>query len=177
MYVFLPQLFIYINYIANRIVSLTSCLTKCLTNCQDIMKIFLVIHIRFYCKSLLSKEIWAYVLGERNLRPMADSMPVKASLSFIISWSLLWFMFIESVMLCNHLTLCLTLLLLPLVFPIIRVFSNEGFFTSSGQSIGASASVLPMNIQDWFLLRLTNLISLLSKGLSRVFSSTTVQKH
>ena len=53
------------------------------------------------------------------------------------------------------------------------------FFTSGGQSIGASASasVLPMNIQGWFPLGLTGLISLQSKGLSRVFSSTTVQKH
>jgi len=53
------------------------------------------------------------------------------------------------------------------------------FFASGGQSIGAlvSASVLPMNIQYWFPLALTGLISLLSKGLSRVFSNTTVQKH
>ena len=53
------------------------------------------------------------------------------------------------------------------------------FFASGGQSTGASASisVLPMNIQDWFILGLTGLISLLSKGLSRVFSNTTVQKH
>ena len=53
------------------------------------------------------------------------------------------------------------------------------FFTSGGQSIGvsASASVLPMNIQDWFPLGLTGLISLQSKGLSRIFSNTTVQKH
>ena len=53
------------------------------------------------------------------------------------------------------------------------------FFASGGQSIGVSAStlILPMNIQDWFPLRLTDLISLLSNRLSRVFSSTTVQKH
>ena len=53
------------------------------------------------------------------------------------------------------------------------------FFTSGGQRIGVSAStsVFPMNIQDWFPLGLTGLISLLSKGLSRVFSSNTVQKH
>ena len=53
------------------------------------------------------------------------------------------------------------------------------FFTSGGQSIGVSAStsVLPMNIQDWFPLGWTGCISLLSKGLSRVFSNTTVQKH
>ena len=50
-------------------------------------------------------------------------------------------------------------------------------FPSHGQRIGASASVLPMNIQGWFPLRLTGLISLLSKGLSGVFSSTTVQRH
>ena len=52
-------------------------------------------------------------------------------------------------------------------------------FTSGGQSIGASASAsfLPLNIQNWFLLRLTGLISLQSKGLSRVFSNTAVQKH
>ena len=58
-------------------------------------------------------------------------------------------------------------------FPVIQ------FFTSVGHSIGASASasVRPMNIQDWFPLGLTSLISLLSKGLSRVFSNTTVQKH
>ena len=63
--------------------------------------------------------------------------------------------------------------------PSIRVFSKSQFFTSGGQSIGvsASASVLPMNIQDWFPLWLTGLISLQSKGLSRVPSNTTVQKH
>ena len=51
------------------------------------------------------------------------------------------------------------------------------FFTTDGQNIGVSASVLPVNIQDWFPWGLTGLISLLSKGLSRVFSNTTVQKH
>ena len=50
-------------------------------------------------------------------------------------------------------------------------------FTSGGQSIGTSASVLPMNIQDWFPSGLTSLISLCSQGLSRVFSNTTIQKH
>ena len=51
------------------------------------------------------------------------------------------------------------------------------FFTSGGQNIGASAPVLPMNIQGWFLLGLTGLISLLFKGLSGVFSSTIVRRH
>ena len=56
-------------------------------------------------------------------------------------------------------------------------FQMSQFFASGGQRIGASASVLPMNIQYWFPLRWTGWISLLSKGLSRVFSNTTVQKH
>ena len=65
----------------------------------------------------------------------------------------------------------------PSIPPSIRVFSKESLFTSGGQTIGASVSVLPINIQGWFPLGLTGLISLQSKGLSRVFSSTTVQKH
>ena len=64
-------------------------------------------------------------------------------------------------------------------FPASRSFPMSQFFTSGGQSTGASvsASVLPMNIQCWFPLGLTGWISLQSKGLSRVFSNTTVQKH
>ena len=64
-------------------------------------------------------------------------------------------------------------------FPAPGSLPISQFFTSGGQSIGvsASASVLPMNIQGWFPLGLTDLISLQSKGLSRVFSNTTVQKH
>ena len=64
-------------------------------------------------------------------------------------------------------------------FPVSGSFPRSQFFALGGQSIGvsASASVLPMNIQDWFHLGLTGLISLQSKGLSRLFSNTTVQKH
>ena len=64
-------------------------------------------------------------------------------------------------------------------FPASGSFQMSQFFTSGGQSIGvsASASVLPMNIQDWLPLGGTGWISLQSKGLSRVFSNTTVQKH
>ena len=64
-------------------------------------------------------------------------------------------------------------------FPTSGSFPRSQFFTSGGRSIGASAlaSVLPMNIQDWFPLGLTGLISLQSKGLLRVFSNTTVQNH
>ena len=60
-------------------------------------------------------------------------------------------------------------------FPASRFFPMSQFFTSGGQSIGVSASVLPMNIQDWLPLGLTGLIFLQSKGVSRVFSNTTVQ--
>ena len=103
----------------------------------------------------------------------------KASLSFIISQSLLKFMSIESVTPPNHLIFCHPLLLLSSIFPSIRCFSMSQLFASGGQRIGASASasVLPMNIQDWFPVGLTDVISLLSKGFSRVFSSTTFQKH
>ena len=62
-------------------------------------------------------------------------------------------------------------------FPVSGSFPMSQFFASGGQSIGASASVLPMTIQDWFPLGLTGWISLQSKGLSRVFSNTTVQMH
>jgi len=64
-----------------------------------------------------------------------------------------------------------------LSFPALRSFPMSQLFTSHGQSIEASASVLPMNIQDWFPLELTGLISLQSEGLSRVFFNTTAQKH
>ena len=64
-------------------------------------------------------------------------------------------------------------------FPALRSFPMSRFFISDGESIGvsASASVLPMNIQDWFPLGWTGWITLQSKGPSRVFSNTTVQKH
>ena len=62
-------------------------------------------------------------------------------------------------------------------FPASRSFLMSQLFTSGGQSIGALASVIPMTIQDWFPLGLIGLISLQSKGLSRVFTNTTVQKH
>ena len=87
-------------------------------------------------------------------------------------------MSIELMMPYNHLIVCRPLLLLPSIFQSIRVFSSEPALASGGQSIGASASVsvLPMSIQGWFPLGLTDLISLLSKGRSRVFSGTAVQK-
>ena len=103
----------------------------------------------------------------------------QAPLSSTVSWSLLKFMSVELVVLFNHLILCHPFLLLPSILPASGSFRMSWLFASGGQNIGASASalVLPMNIQGWFSLGLTSLISLLSKGLSRVFSNTTVQKH
>ena len=124
------------------------------------------------------------------------------------SWSLGKVMSIELVIPSNHLILCQPLLLLPSIFPSIRIFSNESalhirwlkywsfsFSISSVQLLrcvwlfatpwiaalqpslfitNSLASILPMNIKDWFPLELTGLISLQSKGLSRVFSNSTV---
>ena len=79
----------------------------------------------------------------------------------------------------NHLSLCHALLLLPSIFPSIRVFSSESVLCIRWSNIGVSALalVLPTNIQDWFPLGLIGLISLQSKELLRVFPNTTVQKH
>ena len=102
----------------------------------------------------------------------------QASLSITNSQSLLKLMSIKSVIPSNQLILCHLLLHLPSIFPASGSIHMSHFFASGGQSIGvsASASVLPMNIQDW-LPWMTGLISLQSKGLSRVFSNTIVQKH
>ena len=97
--------------------------------------------------------------------------------SFTIFQCLLKFMSIESVMLSNHLILCLLLLLLPSIFPSLRVFAVSQLFLSGSQRIRVSTSVGPMNIQDWFPLELADFISLKFKGLSRVFSSNTIGKH
>ena len=103
----------------------------------------------------------------------------QASLSFTISLSLLKLMSTELVMPFNHLILCRSFSSFLQSFPASGSFPLSQFFASDGQSIGvsASASVLPMKIQDWFPLGLTGLISLLFKGLSRVFTSTTIWEH
>ena len=98
---------------------------------------------------------------------------LQASLSFTISQSLLKLISIKSVVPSTHLILCCPLPLLPSIFPRIRLFSNKSVLCIRYWSFCFSR----MNIQGWFPLRLTGLISLLSKGLSGVFSSTTVQRH
>ena len=111
---------------------------------------------------------------------LCNPMPAarQASLSITNSRTLLKLMSTESVMPSSHLILCRPLLLPPQSFPASGTFLVSQFFTS-GQSKGVSAStsVLPMTIQNWFPLRWTGWISVQSKGLSRVFSNTTVSKH
>ena len=103
----------------------------------------------------------------------------QASLSITNSRSSLKLVSIELVMPSSHLILCCPLVLLPPIPPSIRVFSNESALRIRWPTIGvsASASALPMNTQDWSPWGWTGWISLQSKGLSRVFSNTTVQKH
>ena len=104
---------------------------------------------------------------------------LQASLSITSSWSLLKLM-----PLSRWWHPIVTFSVVPFSsclqsFPVSGSFKMSQFFASGGQSIGvsASASILPMNIQDWFHLGWTGWISLQSKGLSRVFSNTTVWKH
>ena len=110
--------------------------------------------------------------------PMDCSTPSFPA--FTISWSLLKRISVKSVMPSNHLIPCHPLLLLPSIFPSIRVFSNESVlhirwpkYWSFRFSISLSNDYSGL----WFPLGLTGLISFQSKGLSRVFSNTTVQKH
>ena len=108
--------------------------------------------------------------------PINCSTPAFPVLHYLLS--LLRLMSIESVMPSSHLILCFPLLL-PSIFPSITIFTSEAALRIRWLKYGASAStsVLPMNIQGWFPLGLTGLISLQSKGLSRVFSSIIFWKH
>ena len=107
------------------------------------------------------------------------TMAHQASLSITNSQSSPKLMCIELVMPSSHLILCRLLLLLPQSLPESGSFLMSQLFTWGGQNIGvsASASVLPMNTQEWSPLGCTAWISLQSKGLSRLFSNTTVEKH
>ena len=133
-----------------------------------------------YCKTFITVQ-FSSVQSLSQVRLFATPWTAarQASLSITNSRSPPKPMSIESVIPSNHFILRCSLLLLPSIFPSIRVFQMSQLFTSGGQSIGvsASASVLPMNIQDCSPLPWTGLISLQSKGLSRVFSNTIVQKH
>jgi len=135
-----------------------------------------------FSQSVMSNSLWHHGLQQARL-PCPSLSPGR---------SLLKLMSIELVMPSNHLVLYHPLLLLlsifrqtlyhlsqgsPQSFPASQFFLMSQLFRSGGQSIGASASVLPMNSQDWFPLVLTSLISLQSKRLLRVFSNTAFQKH
>ena len=103
----------------------------------------------------------------------------QASLSITKSQSPLRLTSIESVMPSSHLILCHPLLLLPPIPPSIRIFCNESTLHMRWPKYSSFrfSTVLSKNTQDWFPLEWTGWISLHSKGLSRVFSNTTVQKH
>ena len=134
-------------------------------------------HSILCCYSLSTLFFVFQLLSHVGLFATSWAAAHQASLSITISWSFLKLMSIELVMPSNHLILCCPLLLVLSILPSIRIVS--WLFASGVQSTGASGSesVLPMIIQHWFPLGLTVLITLPSRGLSRVFSSTTVQKH
>ena len=127
--------------------------------------------ISYQKQKIMLKDLWSPV--QFSCLFMSDSATPwtaarQASLSITNSWSLLKLMAIESVMPSSHLILCRPFLLLPPIPPSIRVFSNEPTHRMRCQNIGvsASASVLPMNTQDWSPLGWTGWTSLQSKGFS-----------
>ena len=129
-------------------------------------------------------QIWDPMACSRPGFPVICSPRICSTLELILRLSCYWYwywvaQYLELIIPSNYLILCCPLLLLPQSFPASESFPLSWLFTSGGQSIGASASasVLPMIIQGWFHFGLIGLISLLPKGLSRVFSSTTVWYH
>ena len=117
-----------------------------------------------FSRSVMSDSLW----------PHESIAACQASLSITNSWSLLRLMSIESVMPSSHLILSCPLLLLPPIPHSIRVFFNESALHRRWPKYW---NFLPVNTQDWSPLEWTGWVSLQSKGLSRVFSNTTVQKH
>ena len=127
-----------------------------------------LIKARFFSHSVMSDSLWPHGLQHARLpcpsptpRACSNTCPLSRWCHPTVSSSVILF------------SSCLQ------SFPASGSFPVSQFFTTGAQSIGVSdsASVLPMNIQDWFPLGLTGLLSLPSKGLSRVFSNTTVPKH
>ena len=116
-----------------------------------------------FSHSVVSDSLWPHEL--QHARPLCPSLS---------TW-VLRLVSIDSVIPSNHLIPVAPFSSCPQSFPASGSFPMSQFFASGGQSTGvsASASVFPMSMQDWFPLGLTDLISLLSKGLSRVFSNTT----
>ena len=137
------------------------------------MIIYVILHTLFNLSVQLSS---VHSLSRVQLFVTPWTAARQASLSITNSQSLPKLVSIELVMPSNHLILCCPLLFPPSIFPRLGSFQISQLFASGVQSIGvsASASVLPMNIQDWFPLGFTGRSSLKSKGLSRVFSNTRV---
>ena len=130
--------------------------------------------VRVFCvpsSVQLLSHIWLFVTPWTAAR--------QSSLSITNSQRLVKLMSIEPVMPSNHLILCHPLLLLPSTFPSVGVFSNESALHIGRPKYWSfSFSISPSNdIQDWFPLGLIALTSLQSKGLSKVFTNTTVQKY
>jgi len=123
---------------------------------------------KYCCSCSVASHIWLFVTP----RTAAQQAP----LSFSVSWSWLKLISIELMMPSNHLILCGPLLLLPSIFPSIRVFSNESALRIRWPKYWslASASVLPMNIRGWFLLGLNGLVSLQSKEIFSLFKNIII---
>ena len=143
-----------------------------LSFCNTVLKIYLASNFRKFDFSSVQSlsRVWLFET------PWTATH--QASMSITNSQSLFKLMSIVSLMPYNHLILSHPLLP-PSIFPSIRAFLMSQFFASGGQSIGVSASesILPVNIKDRFSLGWTGWISLLSKGLSRVFYNTTAEKR
>ena len=116
-----------------------------------------------FSHSVMSDSLWLHVLQHARL-PCPSLSPRVCSNS-------------GQKMPSNHLILCHPLLILPSIFPSLRIFSDESALHSGWPKYRASASVLPVNIQGWFPLGWTGWISLLEEELSSVFPSTTTWKH
>ena len=134
---------------------------------------------RFNCSSQIGGGCCSATKSCRTASPWTAAR--KASLHITVSWTWLRFMSIELVMLSNHLILCCPLLLLPSIFPSISIFSNESALHIRWPK-DWSISFSPSNEYSELIsfridLQSKGLISLQSKGFSRVFSSTTVWKH
>ena len=142
---------------------------------------------KFHCVSVCTSVCVCVCMYQFSSVQSLSSVPLfanprnavrQASLSITNSWNLLKLMSIESVMPSNHLILCHPLLLLPSIFPSIRVFSNESVLPIRWPKYWSfSFNISPSNEYSGFPLGWTGWISLQSKGLSRVSSNTTVQKH
>ena len=135
------------------------------STCQIFYLICLFCVFFLFSCSVMSDSLWPHELQHTRF-PCPSLSPRVCSNSYPLHWYC--YLTISS---------SVTPFFCPQSLPASGSFSVIWLFASGGQIIGASASVLPINIQSWFPLGLTGLISLLSKGLSRVFFSTTRQKY